>query len=87
MIGHMIGITNSLNSFLYRPFVNALSLSITMDSIFLLPTIAAQRAKFVVRHVDIHMIVNVFQVSTVLFEEDQKVRVVAYQIFRYPPYV
>jgi len=31
------------------------------------------------------IIVNVcFKVGTVLFEQDQKVRVVAYQIFRYP---
>ena len=51
--------------------------------IFLLPTVAAQRAKFVVRHVGIHMIiVNVFQIDIVLFEQDQKIRVVAYQMFR-----
>ena len=30
------------------------------------------------------IVVNVFQVGTVLFEQDQKVRVVAYQMFRYP---
>jgi len=51
------------------------------ESIFLLPTVAAQRAKFVVRH---RIIVNVFQVSTVLFEQDQKIHVVAYHMFRYP---
>ena len=49
----------------------------------------AQRAKFVIQHVGIYMIVvNVFQVGTVLFEQDQKirvVRVVVYQMFRYPP--
>ena len=30
------------------------------------------------------IVVNVFQVGTVLFEQNQKIRVVAYQIFRYP---
>ena len=30
------------------------------------------------------IVVNVFQIDTVLFEQDQKVRVVAYQMFRYP---
>ena len=45
----------------------------------------AQRAKFVVGHVGVHVIiVNVFQVGTILFEQDQQVRVVAYQMFRYP---
>jgi len=34
-------------------------------------------------NVNVHMI-NVFQVGTVLFEQDQKVRVVAYQMFKYP---
>ena len=29
------------------------------------------------------IVVNVFQVSTILFEQDQQVRVIAYQIFRY----
>ena len=30
------------------------------------------------------IVVNVFQVGTVLFKQDQKVRVVTYQMFRYP---
>ena len=30
------------------------------------------------------IVLNVFQVGTVLFEQDQQVRVVAYQMFRYP---
>jgi len=30
------------------------------------------------------MIVNMFQVGTVLFEQDQQVRVITYKIFRYP---
>ena len=30
------------------------------------------------------IVVNVFQVGTVLFEQDQQVRVVTYQMFRYP---
>jgi len=52
--------------------------------IFLLPivaNIAAQRAKFVVRHVGIYMIVvNVFQVGIILFEQDLKVRILDVQV-------
>ena len=36
-------------------------------------------------HVGIYMIVvNVFHIGTILFEQDQKIRVVAYQMFKYP---
>jgi len=43
-----------------------------------------QQTKFIVRYVGIHVIiVNVFQVDTILFEQDQQVRVVTYQMFRY----
>ena len=30
------------------------------------------------------IVVNVFQVGTVLFEQNQQVRIIAYQVFRYP---
>jgi len=30
------------------------------------------------------IVVNVFQVGTILFEQDQQVRIVAYQMLRYP---
>ena len=30
------------------------------------------------------IVVNVFQVGTILFEQDQQVCVIAYQMFRYP---
>ena len=53
------------------------------EFIFLLSTIVAIRAKFVVRHVGIHVIiVNVLQVGIILFEQDLQVRVVTYQMFR-----
>jgi len=43
-----------------------------------------QQIKFVVRHVGIHVIVvNMFQVGTNLFEQDQQIRIIAYQMFRY----
>jgi len=52
------------------------------EFIFLLSTIVAKRAKFVV-HVGIHVIiVNVFQVGIILFKQDLQVRVVTYQMFR-----
>jgi len=47
--------------------------------------VATQQTKFIVRHVGIHVIViNVFQVGTILFEQDQQIRGVAYQMLRYP---
>ena len=50
-----------------------------------MPTVATQQTKFIVRHVGIHVIVvNVFQIGIILFEQKQQVRVVAYQMFRYP---
>jgi len=30
------------------------------------------------------IVVNVFQVGTILFEQDQQIRIIAYQMFRYP---
>jgi len=54
------------------------------ESVLALPTIAAQRAKIIVRHIGVHVIVvHMFQVSGILFKQDQQVRVVAYQMFGY----
>ena len=49
-----------------------------------MPTVTVQRAKFIVQYIGIYVTVNVLQVGTILFEQDQQVRVVTYQMFRYP---
>ena len=79
------GIMDLLNLFLYLPFVSALSLSITRNLYFY-----CQQSQHNVQnllydvHVGIHVIVvNIFQVSTILFERNQQICVVVYQMFRY----
>jgi len=80
-----VSYTYSLNPFLYHPFGSTVFIY-DCEFIFLLPTTNTIRRNSRKTCQCLHdhcIIVHMFQISTVLFEQDQQICIIAYKMLRY----